>query len=380
MHYAKYKRGAVGHMLRHYDRTAAGHTSDIDVNRSFDNYNLCTGAGSGLERLRACVGTVNNKGWAKCQQRSDVNAMCDWIVTMPKDLSPEYEERFFQAAYNYLANRFGVENGKNIVSAFVHKDEVTPHMHFAFVPVVADKKKNRYKVSAKEAVTVADLRTIHKSMQQALTHELGVAVNLLNGATKFGNRTVAQLKAVTAAKEASAKEFSAAANELVAKIDMRAVHVSATTPSLLGRMLGGEPSPAKVELAPAVYDELKAAAVEGAKASLKLARFNNNSSAVEKLNERVQEQEQLIYDIESQALAREKELQKQLAEKDQELAKLKAVARDFSRVVSELGDVAVAKILGKQRYQEQQQARISPKTVAPKTKAHAKTRGGYEGR
>ena len=376
MHYAKYKRGAVGHMLRHYDRTAAGHTSEIDVNRSFDNYNLCEGAGTGLERLRACVGTVNNKGWAKCQQRSDVNAMCDWIVTMPKDLSPEYEERFFQAAYNYLANRFGVENGKNIVSAFVHKDEVTPHMHFAFVPVVADKKKNRYKVSAKEAVTVADLRTIHKSMQQALTHELGVAVNLLNGATKFGNRTVAQLKAVTAAKEASAKEFSAAAGELVAKIDRRAVHVSAATPSLLGRMLGDEPSPAKVELAPAVYDELKAAAVEGAKASLKLARFNNNSSAVEKLNERVREQEQLLYDIESQALAQEKEFKKQLAEKDQELVKLKAVARDFTRVVRELGDVAVAKILNKQRYQERQ-ARTSP-TTAPKPKAHANTRGSSD--
>ena len=376
MHYAKYKRGAVGHMLRHYDRTAAGHTSEIDVNRSFDNYNLCEGAGTGLERLRACVGTVNNKGWAKCQQRSDVNAMCDWIVTMPKDLSPEYEERFFQAAYNYLANRFGVENGKNIVSAFVHKDEVTPHMHFAFVPVVADKKKNRYKVSAKEAVTVADLRTIHKSMQQALTHELGVAVNLLNGATKFGNRTVAQLKAVTAAKEASAKEFSAAAGELVAKIDRRAVHVSAATPSLLGRMLGDEPSPAKVELAPAVYDELKAAAVEGAKASLKLARFNNNSSAVEKLNERVREQEQLLYDIESQALAQEKEFKKQLAEKDQELVKLKAVARDFTRVVRELGDVAVAKILNKQRYQERQ-ARTSP-TTAPKPKAHANTRGSND--
>lgn len=376
MHYAKYKKGAVGHMLRHYDRTAAGHTSEIDVNRSFDNYNLCTGAGTGLERLRACVGTVNNKGWAKCQQRSDVNAMCDWIVTMPKDLSPEYEERFFKAAYNYLANRFGVENGKNIVSAFVHKDEVTPHMHFAFVPVVKDKKRDRYKVSAKEAVTVADLRTIHKSMQQALTHELGVAVNLLNGATKFGNRTVAQLKAVTAAKEASAKEFSAAAGELVAKIDRRAVHVSAATPSLLGRMLGGEPSPAKVELAPAVYDELKAAAVEGAKASLKLARFNNNSSYVEKMNERVREQELRLYDIESEALAREKELQKQLAEKDQELSKLKAVARDFTRVVRELGDVAVAKILNKQRYQERQ-ARTSP-TTAPKPKAHANTRGSSD--
>ena len=376
MHYAKYKRGAVGHMLRHYDRTAAGHTSEIDVNRSFDNYNLCTGAGSGLERLRACVGVGGNKGWAKCQQRADVNAMCDWIVTMPKDLPPEYEERFFKAAYNYLANRFGVEGGKNIVSAFVHKDEVTPHMHFAFVPVVADKKRDRYKVSAKEAVTVADLRTIHKSMQQALTHELGVPVNLLNGATKFGNRTVAQLKAVTAAKEASAKEFSAAANELVASVDRRAVHVSATTPSLLGRMLGGEPSPAKVELAPEVYDELKAAAVEGANARLRLACFNNNSSAVEELNERVREQEQLLYDIESQALAQEKEFKKQLAEKDQELVKLKAVARDFTRVVRELGDVAVAKILNKQRYQERQ-ARTSP-TTAPKPKAHANTRGSSD--
>ena len=370
MHYAKYKRGAVGHMLRHYDRTAAGHSSDIDVNRSFDNYNLCEGAGTGLERLRACVGYDGNKGWAKCQQRSDVNALCDWVVTVPKDLPPEYEERFFKAAYNYLANRFGVENGKNIVSAFVHKDEVTPHMHFAFVPVVADKKRDRYKVSAKEAVTVADLRTIHKSMQQALTHELGVAVNLLNGATKFGNRTVAQLKAVTAAKEASAKEFSAAANELVASVDRRAVHVSATTPSLLGRLFGDKPEPAKVELAPAVYDELKAAAVEGAKAGLRLSRLNNNSSAVEKLNERVQEQEQLIYDIESQALAREKELQKQLKEKDQRIEQLLKVEEQYKRIVRKLGQEQLNKILYSSQLQEQK------KPI--QTKAHIKTRGSSD--
>ena len=39
---------------------------------------------------------------------------------------------------------------ENVISAYVHFDEVTPHMHYAFVPVVEDKKKGGYKLSAKK--------------------------------------------------------------------------------------------------------------------------------------------------------------------------------------------------------------------------------------
>ena len=53
------------------------------------------------------------------------------------------------------------------MAAVVHYDETTPHLHYAFVPVVFDNKKSRYKVSAKEVLTRHDLQTFHDDLDQA---------------------------------------------------------------------------------------------------------------------------------------------------------------------------------------------------------------------
>ena len=54
------------------------------------------------------------------------------------------------------------------MAAVVHYDETTPHLHYAFVPVVFDDKKTRYKVSAKEVLTRQDLQTFHDDLDQHL--------------------------------------------------------------------------------------------------------------------------------------------------------------------------------------------------------------------
>ena len=54
------------------------------------------------------------------------------------------------------------------MAAVVHYDETTPHLHYAFVPVVFDNKKSRYKVSAKEVLTRHDLQTFHEDLDQHL--------------------------------------------------------------------------------------------------------------------------------------------------------------------------------------------------------------------
>ena len=58
-----------------------------------------------------------------------------------------------------MNERYGKEN---VISAYVHFDEVTPHMHYAFVPVVEDKKKGGYKLSAKSHNK--KLGTFHKTL------------------------------------------------------------------------------------------------------------------------------------------------------------------------------------------------------------------------
>ncbi|MCS8600201.1 mobilization protein [Leuconostoc citreum] len=64
-----------------------------------------------------------------------------------------------------MNDRYGQENA---VAAVVHYDETTPHLHYAFVPVVFDDKKSRDKVSAKEVLTRHDLQTFHEDLDQDL--------------------------------------------------------------------------------------------------------------------------------------------------------------------------------------------------------------------
>lgn len=52
------------------------------------------------------------------------------------------ERAYFQTAYDYIAQKYGE---KNIISAKVHKDETTPHMHLVLVPLTQDGR-----LSAKE--------------------------------------------------------------------------------------------------------------------------------------------------------------------------------------------------------------------------------------
>lgn len=167
---------------------------NIDPERTHLNYNLAPQHDGGqIAFMQKRLSEV------KLQKRADVKVLCDWVVTLPVDekfkrFNPEIQRietiKFFRATYDFLERRYGREN---VVSAYVHMDEKTPHLHFAFIPVTEDKKKGGFKVSAKEVLSRSDLRTFHTDLQKAL-RERGVILDVLNGATKDGNKTVAELK------------------------------------------------------------------------------------------------------------------------------------------------------------------------------------------
>lgn len=197
-HVAKFAAGAVGNMCGHYGRTEGDgvrrSNENIDPERTHLNYNLAPQHDGGqIAFMQKRLSEV------KLQKRADVKVLCDWVVTLPVDekfkrFNPEIQRietiKFFRATYDFLERRYGREN---VVSAYVHMDEKTPHLHFAFIPVTEDKKKGGFKVSAKEVLSRSDLRTFHTDLQKAL-RERGVILDVLNGATKDGNKTVAELK------------------------------------------------------------------------------------------------------------------------------------------------------------------------------------------
>ena len=52
------------------------------------------------------------------------------------EINPETQRKYFEDAYKWICNRYGIEN---IISATVHLDEATPHMHINLVPVANGK-------------------------------------------------------------------------------------------------------------------------------------------------------------------------------------------------------------------------------------------------
>lgn len=199
-HVAKYCKSAVGHMLSHYDRNHKNYSNkNINFSKICENYNLAEEEQplKSLEFLNKRLSEV------KVQNRKDVNVMCDWVLTAPKDLPNDDLEDFFKIGYNFFADRYG---RKNVISANVHMDEVTPHMHFAFVPVTEDVKKGGYKVSAKEVLTRVDLRTVHSDLKRTLENFLGHSVSVLNGITDGQNKTIKELQAEMAEKRTQIAE------------------------------------------------------------------------------------------------------------------------------------------------------------------------------
>ena len=211
---AKYNRNQIGGLTRHFERFKKEDgeyqdfgNQDIDTSKTHMNYNLAPEHDGGqLAFIDKRTSEV------KCQNRADVNVMCSWVITAPVGLATDIEygadekprlsfegnedelKLFFQEAYKFLNQRYAAGSENNVISAHVHMDEVTPHLHYAFVPVVHDAKKGIDKVSAKILINRADLQTFHLDLERHMEKIFGRELGLLNEATREGNKSVQELK------------------------------------------------------------------------------------------------------------------------------------------------------------------------------------------
>lgn len=213
-HLEKYTAAAAGHMFAHYDRSHSSSTSNIDESRTHLNYNLAE-----KDQPLSCLDFLHKRmSQIKVLKRANVNVMCDWVVTAPEDLTEEELPLFFDECYKFLNARYGKEN---VISAPVHMDETSPHLHYNFVPVVKDKKKGIPKLSAKECITRKDLNTFHTDLTKHMTAVFGRDIGILNGATISGNKTIKQLKQTSenlkAFKAVPIEEESSAVYKLLGK-------------------------------------------------------------------------------------------------------------------------------------------------------------------
>jgi hypothetical protein len=221
MHIKKYTMATAGHMLQHYSRDMKKAGEHIDPNRTGYNYNLGAkdNPGTQLARIKQRLQEA-----PPARLKKDLIVMCDWVITVPQSLPEEKYTQFFEEAYSFLSQRYGC---KNVVSAYVHLDEqgrskktgrFLPHLHFCFVPVIYDKKLQREKVNGKGCISRVDLQKIHPEIQAYLETQLGCQVEILNGETAEGNKSIAELKRLSATSELNEVEQSVSDIE---KVDNR---------------------------------------------------------------------------------------------------------------------------------------------------------------
>ena len=135
MHITKHKAGARG-LQRHNERKEGQkhRNRNIDPTRTKDNVWLTPDDGKTFnERIQAIL-EENYTG--KRKPRSDAVKMCEITVQIGGDLAENgTEEEQIEAlmeSFEELKETYGEQN---IVSAVIHVDETTPHLHFDFVPI-----------------------------------------------------------------------------------------------------------------------------------------------------------------------------------------------------------------------------------------------------
>ena len=144
LRFATYKGPEIGHIESHNERTKEKYASnpDIDTSRSHLNFHLV------FPERKYRAEAEKQIAEAGCRTRSDSVRVVEVLVTA----SPEFFKgkkkaeikAYFQEALDFIQQH---QNPRTIISAVVHMDEKTPHMHLCFVPLTKDKR-----LSAKEIV------------------------------------------------------------------------------------------------------------------------------------------------------------------------------------------------------------------------------------
>ena len=137
----KYKRENLKGIYRHNERRNKNYSNaNIDKEKSYLNYAIKSPQYSYEKEFERIRRQYDLKG----QIKTVSNIACEYIITSDKEffetIGKEETKRYFETAYNFVAEYKNLGE-QYIMSAKVHMDEETPHMHLIFLPVVHTKDK-----------------------------------------------------------------------------------------------------------------------------------------------------------------------------------------------------------------------------------------------
>ena len=144
LRFAKYKGPEIGRIEAHDERTKEKYASnpDVDTSRSRLNFHLVKPRRSYRAEAEKQIAE------AGCRARKDSVRVVETLITASPEFfankKPREVKEFFEYALAFIQSN---QSSETIISAVVHMDEKTPHMHLCFVPLTEDKR-----LSAKDIV------------------------------------------------------------------------------------------------------------------------------------------------------------------------------------------------------------------------------------
>ena len=144
LRFAKYKGPEIGRIEAHDERTKTEYASnpDVDTSRSRLNFHLVKPHRSYRAEAEKQIAE------AGCRARKDSVRVVETLITASPEFFQSKKSRevkeFFEYALEFTQSK---QSPETIISAVVHVDEKTPHMHLCFVPLTEDKR-----LSAKDIV------------------------------------------------------------------------------------------------------------------------------------------------------------------------------------------------------------------------------------
>lgn len=144
MRFAKYKGPEISRIEAHNERTKEVYASNPDVDTERSKYNIHLVKPNSKYRAEA----ERQIAAAGCRTRTDSVRIVETLITASpeffKDKKKAQVREYFEHALNFILKHVPKER---IISAVIHVDEKTPHMHLSFVPITEDGR-----LSAKDIV------------------------------------------------------------------------------------------------------------------------------------------------------------------------------------------------------------------------------------
>ena len=155
-HFGKYKSGNVFGLQKHNQRENDNYSNiDIDKARTPLNYDFINKGNINYTKRIKTIIEANRSSQRAI--RKDATVYCECIVSSDSDffenLAEDNQKKFFEKALEYLKDKIGEEF---IISANVHLDETTPHMHVGFVPIIDNSLSAKKLIDRKFLMEVQD--------------------------------------------------------------------------------------------------------------------------------------------------------------------------------------------------------------------------------